>query len=330
MTDTTIEKYLTVWGASVPAAGAFSQVKGVCAALDSRWTHLEVGLSSPFRYFPTSFFGYLPASAFDMNHDYLDILPPDVLVTCGRKSIAFSLKMKRKYQDSLITVHVQNPVISSSNFDLVIAPRHDRVKGENVIETNGAIHSIGEDILNSKKKNTSFCSQLSNKWVTLLIGGESSQHTFKTRDINNIVSVVQVLLSSGSRVVMLPSRRTPQHTVDKLFELSKKNPTSTLCWNRIGPSPYAEALSGSSHILVTEDSISMISEACSTGKPVMILPISKKRKSVRFDRFFSTIYEKDVARKWSGSLETWSAKPLNDLKNVTEKIRNYITNKRSV
>lgn len=330
MNDTTIEKNLSVWGASVPAAGALSQVKGVCAALDSRWMHLEVRLSSPFRYFPTGFFSYLPTFAFDMNHDCFDMLPPDLLVTCGRKSIAFSLKMKRKYKDNLITVHVQNPVISSSNFDLVIAPRHDRVKGENVIETNGAIHSISEDILNRKKKNTSFCGQLSNKWVTLLIGGESSQHTFKKRDINNIVSVVQLLLSSGSRVVILPSRRTRQQTVDKLFEFSRKNATNALCWDRTGPSPYIEALSGSSHILVTEDSISMISEACSTGKPVMILPISKKRQSVRFDRFFRTIYEKDVARKWSGSLETWSAKPLNDLKNVTEKIRNYISNKRSV
>jgi hypothetical protein len=73
------------------------------------------------------------------------------------------------------------------------------------------------------------------------------------------------------------------------------------------------------HILVTEDSVSMVSEAISTGKPVQIAPLSGGSR--KFTAFHQNLREKGCTRPFTGALEAWSYMAPNDTMRVADEIR---------
>ena len=56
---------------------------------------------------------------------------PNILITCGRQSVYFSLYLKRKFRDKIFNIHIQNPRVNLNEFDIVIAPAHDNLKNSN-------------------------------------------------------------------------------------------------------------------------------------------------------------------------------------------------------
>src|SRR3546814_16086288 len=58
---------------------------------------------------------------------------PDVLITCGRKSAMLAMAVKQASKGRTTTIHVQDPKASPRNWDLLVVPEHDRVRGPNEI-----------------------------------------------------------------------------------------------------------------------------------------------------------------------------------------------------
>jgi mitochondrial fission protein ELM1 len=73
--------------------------------------------------------------------------------------------------------------------------------------------------------------------------------------------------------------------------------------------PYISVLAASDVLLVTADSISMISEACATQKPVYIFPLAgfSRKLSVLHEAFYDT----DSARPFLRTIDRWSS-PIKD------------------
>src|SRR3546814_5345190 len=67
---------------------------------------------------------------------------PDVLITCGRKSAMLAMAVKQASKGRTTTIHVQDPKASPRNWDLLVVPEHDRVRGPNVVVTQGAPHRV--------------------------------------------------------------------------------------------------------------------------------------------------------------------------------------------
>ena len=82
--------------------------------------------------------------------------------------------------------------------------------------------------------------------------------------------------------------------------------------------PYLAFLGASDHILVTEDSVSMITEACATGKPVYTISLPKKGR--RLEAFHALLQEKNLARPFKGTLENCNQTPLDDLQAVIQRL----------
>ena len=74
----------------------------------------------------------------------------DLIISCGRKSVIPSILFKKKNK-KIFTIHIQNPKVSFKNFDLIVVPEHDNLKGENVITTKGAIHYITKSEIEKAK-----------------------------------------------------------------------------------------------------------------------------------------------------------------------------------
>ena len=72
---------------------------------------------------------------------------PDLLISCGRQSVAASVAVRRASANKTFTVHIQDPRIDPKNFDVVIVPAHDKLHGDNVFVTQGAIHHVSREKL---------------------------------------------------------------------------------------------------------------------------------------------------------------------------------------
>ena len=126
--------------------GMISQVEGLAKALDLDFIHEKIELNNFWKLFPPKI---TPVKNFvfknELGHEF------NIVISCGRKSVIASLYLKNKYKSKIINIHIQNPKVSLSNFDFIIAPEHDSLFGENVVTSRGAIHYLTNDELIENK-----------------------------------------------------------------------------------------------------------------------------------------------------------------------------------
>ncbi len=91
-------------------------------------------------------------------------------------------------------------------------------------------------------------------------------------------------------------------------------------WDGSGENPYIGYLALADAIVVTCDSVNMISEACATGKPVYIAELAGAGSS-KFLNFQSMLSEAGMARPFTGRLENWQYEPLNETERVAAEVR---------
>ena len=123
--------------------GMISQAEGLAKALDIDFIHEKIELNSFWKIFPPKI---TPIKKFvfknKINHDF------NIIISCGRKSVIPSIYLKNKFKNKIINIHIQDPKVSLENFDFIIAPEHDELKGKNVILSKGSIHYLTLNELN--------------------------------------------------------------------------------------------------------------------------------------------------------------------------------------
>jgi mitochondrial fission protein ELM1 len=70
---------------------------------------------------------------------------------------------------------------------------------------------------------------------------------------------------------------------------------------------------------VTADSISMISEAAATGKPVYVIELDGGSR--KFARFHQAMRDAGITRPFTGAVETWRYTPPGDTERAAVEIR---------
>lgn len=206
--------------------------------------------------------------------DYkLPIRTPDIIIGCGRQAIAPLLAAK-KTDPGCFTVYIQDPKIACERFDLVIAPEHDGLTGTNVETMIGAPNRVTRDkIVKETLAFEAMLDTLPMPRAACLIGGPSKTFQFSKADHDNHLAALRDLLSKGYSLLITTSRRTPDWAIESYKALSAELPYMTL-YSGDGLNPYFAFLGGAEIILVTAESTNMLTEACSTGKPVFLLPLS--------------------------------------------------------
>jgi hypothetical protein len=114
-----------------------------------------------------------------------------------------------------------------------------------------------------------------------------------------------------------PSRRTRQGSIAALEAALKGVPH--IVWDGSGDNPYFGFLALADAIVVTEDSVNMVTEAAGTGKPVYVQGLPGR--SNRLARFHRLMRERGATRPFQGRLESWSYAPINDTEMVAAAVR---------
>jgi hypothetical protein len=298
------------------AHGMVSQVEGLAKALKLDFNHCFVNLKKPWRYFPINL---VPVSKSVIDGKIPDQIENQILISCGENSIISSLFLKRNNKN-LFNIHIQNPKVNFSNFDLIIAPEHDQIKGSNVLSTFGALHYITkQEIDNSSNFFSKYNLSEKDKIVSLILGGPNRYYDFNEIDLGNIfLSIRDHFLNKGFKLILVRSRRTPDNIIDfaKKFFLN-----SAVIIDFVSKEFYLSALKLSKTIIVTCDSTSMISECAITQKPIFVAKMKAKRRNNRFEYFLNSFREKGIIKFLGENTDNWSYPELDETKRIARIIK---------
>lgn len=297
--------------------GTYSQCLGIAQALGLDPIFKSMRPRLPWRALPPQlWFGAIHSQT--SGHDPLTPPWPDVLIAAGRVSAAPALAIKKRNKNCL-TIILQNPYLNARYFDYVIAPYHDHLVGPNVISILGALHRLNENELQEAAKNYPHPNGV--PLTTLLLGGNNRHTRYKESDMKALGDALRAI---GGHCFITPSRRTSP----ELLNMLKRHlgDLSYEIWDGTGVNPYPAYLGLADQIIVTQDSVSMISEACFTGKPVYIWDIEKNNTKHR--EFHHDLYERGHAKPFQWPFPQWTQKKLDEMSRVATIINNRLNEKR--
>ena len=166
----------------------------------------------------------------------------------------------KRQSPSTVVVQIQNPRAGAARFDLIIAPAHDRMTGPNILETTGALHRVTAKRL------------------------AEAAEAFRGR--------------FGGGLAITPSRRTGAENLKRIT--APLAGSATDIWDGTGENPYFGILALADALIVTSDSVNMVTEACATGKPVHVFDL--EGGSAKFSRFHEALRRKGMTRPFTGDL----------------------------
>ena len=246
---------------------------------------------------------------------------PDLLITTGRLSVPAALRVRNASGRRTLCVHIQDPVLDPKRFDLVVVPRHDDMTGPNVMTTRGALHRVSPAMLAAEaEKFRAQFAHLPRPWVAVLIGGANAVYQFSPREMLPLAEQLAALgRGMPASLLVTPSRRTGSANMVVLQAALVDIPH--YIWDA-GPNPYYAMLALADYVVVTCDSVNMVSEACTTGKPVYVVDLPGG--SEKFTKFHQAICDDGLARKFEGRLERWNYQPLNDMELVAARVKQML------
>ena len=298
--------------------GMISQVEGLSKALDIEFTHHKVELNSFWELIPPKF---TPISK--LAFKTFGTLDFDIIISCGRKSVIPSIYLKKNSKKKVYNIHIQDPKVSLSNFDFVIAPEHDGLTGKNVILSKGALHYLTSEQI---KNNHYYLNEKLNKnqdYLLLVLGGPNKYYDYSNQNLISVFDKIKKILEENKlQAIVVPSMRTPKRIIDIANNYFGNE---NLVVNNIDKKAYLSGLSLAKYIVVTCDSTSMISEAALTGKPIYIAEIPTKKNDYRFRKFRELFSKLNITKNLNEKLEIWNYESINETNRIAEEIKKQIS-----
>lgn len=238
---------------------------------------------------------------------------PDLWIGCGRAAIPIAAKHRRIFPNCFFA-YVQDPRTQYRRFDLIIAPQHDRLVRDNAIAMLGSPNRIRPDMLAADAENHAERIQaLPEPRAAVLIGGDSKRYRMTRPVTDYLIKRLRELVGQGLGLMLTVSRRTPDEA-RKRFEEAFSGNDRVWFFDGEGENPYFAFLGSADWIFVTEESTNMIVEACATGKPVYVLPLSGTPG--KFSRLHAQLEGRNAIRPYLGQLDRWSYEPVDETSRI--------------
>ncbi|KAL9996968.1 putative mitochondrial fission protein ELM1 [Helianthus debilis subsp. tardiflorus] len=276
---------------------------------------------------------------------------PLLVVACGRDTISIASSIKKLASENVFVVQIQHPRTQLNRFDLVVAPQHDyyaltahaqeqvprlfrkyitpnEPPSKNVVLTVGALHQVDFAALRSAAIawHDEFA-PLPKPLIVVNIGGPTSHCKYGTDLSKQLINYLRGILDSCGSVRISFSRRTPDKVANSVRKELGDHP-KIYVYDGEEPNPHMGHLAWADAFIVTADSISMLSEACSTGKPVYV--VGAERCKWKFAEFHKTLRERGLVRPFTGledMSESWSYPPLNDTADVANRVHEALADR---
>lgn len=241
---------------------------------------------------------------------------PDLVISAGRTPAVAALYIKAQSKGQTKCVHITSPGVSPRHFDLLVAPYHDRLDGPTVHHITGALHRVTPDKLAAARAlRAPLWAKYPKPWIGVLVGGDTRGLTLLPTQMDEALCALRrhypaaTLLATASRRTSPAARAMLQAGADYV-------------WDGTGDNPYMGLLACADVLAVTAESVSMVCEACSTGKPVVMIKLAGKNEKLA--RFQTSIIAGGYA-SWLGTHQEGAAKGpvLDDAAAIVGRVKNW-------
>ncbi|HEX9780908.1 MAG TPA: ELM1/GtrOC1 family putative glycosyltransferase [bacterium] len=229
----------------------------------------------------------------------------DLVLSCGSTTAPVALLWRAVLGAKAAAIMTPAPV-PPRRFDLVIAPRHDVHAGaRNVVRIDGAISRLGEETLTRARERLAShpgfrrpaARAHEGPMIALLVGGNTPEHELSAAFAESLAGhVLGICEELGGGCLVTTSRRTPppaeralearlrRHPACRLLVLASRDPLEQTMEGILGMADL---------VIVTGESISMVSEACASGRRVLVVEPPRRDGrtggAAKSRRFLSTL-----------------------------------------
>jgi mitochondrial fission protein ELM1 len=256
------------WVVTDGAAGNRRQALALAEALTPSIREIVVELRAPWSWFAPR---QLPGSRMALGRDNDSLSPPwpSLVIGCGRSAAWATRQIRQWSEGKTLAVQLLDPRIDPAHWDLVIAPKHDALRGENVLTPLGSLHPIDDAWLADGRDAFAPFADLPSPRLGVLIGGARRGTPFDDDAASAFLAAVKARhRADGGSVLVAASRRTPEAQRTRIRDALAGLPGVVWTDSTDGANPYPGILGWADRLVVTPDSVNMLSEACATGRPV--------------------------------------------------------------
>jgi len=243
--------------------------------------------------------------------------PPHIAIGCGRQA-ALATRLLRDHGSK--AVQLLDPRIGTHHWDLVVAPEHDGLRGDNVITMMGSLHPVDDLWLAQARHDAPHIAAFPSPHTLLLVGGPTRHAALDDAAFLALLRELSARArAEGGAFSAVASRRTPTHWCDALVDADATLPGLRWRDERDGPNPYASLLAHADRIVCTPDSVNMLSEAAATLVPVFVW--SPQVVQGRPRRFIDDVLASGRVRALDDTLAPFAVEPLRETARVADEVK---------
>lgn len=252
-----------------------------------------------------------------------------IIISAGRRTAALAAYLKKisNTENPVKIIQIMRPGIDPREFDLIILPQHDSFNYTlpNVVRIIGALTNVQHKMKNLIPEFEKNYPEI-DKFIAVIIGGSTKSFKLKLEDAQIFAQTLSNIAAYHSLKLFITfSRRTPDN-VKTYFKQTFSDYNVIYDPLTSGNNPYPAILARADYVLCTADSISMCSEAVSTGTPVYIFcPGNFKLKKHNF--FIQQLVDLGLSRRintQTAKLEKYDYVPLNEINKAVSIIKTRI------
>jgi mitochondrial fission protein ELM1 len=252
---------------------------------------------------------------------------PNFAIGCGRECSENLLKIKKLTNGKTKIIAILDPKSENQEYDYIITPSYEpHSKGANVIETTGLINFVNPKHLQNELK---LCDlgdkhkQIKNlnlkpPFITVILGGLHTGGNITTHDAEKLAENCNKFAEANNATLLITSSaRTEAKTIEILEANLKANYfLYDYKFGRTIENPYSLFIALADNIVVTGDSIRMMSEACSSGKNVFIY--DSEDIGFQYKALSAELVAKNCANYFTHENFNKSSKSINEAKRIAD------------
>ena len=214
---------------------------------------------------------------------------PDIVISCGSAIAGVNFVITRENLAKSIAI-MRPSVLSMKRFDLVVMPAHDKPKrGKNIVVTEGALNLIDEEYIKPQAASLRPGVKIEKDLVLgLLLGGDTKNFKLSAGLLTPIIAQIKLFLEiHNAEILITTSRRTnreAEHSVREEFSNYSHAKLLIIANEKNIPEAVGGILGLSKIAIISPESISMISEAASSGRYAIVF---KSKIDSRHDYFLN-------------------------------------------
>jgi mitochondrial fission protein ELM1 len=234
---------------------------------------------------------------------------PDLVIAAGMRNEPVARWIRRQSGGQTRLVHVGRPWAALDRFELVVTtPQYRLPDHPRVLHNQTTLQRVTSTRLaDAARQWQPRLAHLPRPYIAVIVGGPSGPYTLDAVKGDRLGRAANAMAqASGGALLVTTSARTPVATTDALVAVLTA-PANICRWTpQLHDNPYYGYLALADALIVTCDSIAMLSEACATGKPVYMFDLGEGS-----DRLAPPVVDGDPPPGWDGArLRAWGYRQL--------------------